>query len=498
MLADKEHFENLSFGIDQNKLEIINDSDLKPSIQLKNNLSINRAMIRQKYLSFTDQSSESLILFKGDSVLGYPHQLELVKNKFLDHNLILALPEFSSQLALNTLAKSLPTSALIVHALNEKEQLKQTFTTLKRRYLRAAKERRVNVLIIHPLFNLYTQNSIFEENLTFFKELNNELQAFGFKMQAPKLLSFYDYNPIKTWELYLISLLLLVSLLCSANLLFPLKKQISLLISTTYVLLIYLFQINNKETLWALCLSFLLATLVPFLSLALLFPLQSIKKNKTPYLKSLSFLIMIFLCALGGGLMISAMLSQPAFLLGIKRFIGVKTSFILPILATALYFYLRPERLKAIYYVFKRILFAPLRSAYLVLILFFLFIVILLVLRSDHQFSFIVPNFEKSFRELLENLFFARPRFKEFLIGYPFLMTGCYLYLKNIWRQLNWFFIVIGCVAPISIINSFCHVHTPLNISLYRSFLGFFLGFILSSTIILLINFFRKKENTLQ
>ena len=110
-----------------------------------------------------------------------------------------------------------------------------------------------------------------------------------------------------------------------------------------------------------------------------------------------------------------------------------------------------------------------------------IFFITLLILRSGNYFSMPQFIFEKQFREFLETIFFVRPRTKEFLIGYPFLILAFLLVDKKISRLWIWFFNMIGTVALISIINSFCHVHTPIDISIYRTLLGTILGFIVTA-----------------
>jgi hypothetical protein len=72
----------------------------------------------------------------------------------------------------------------------------------------------------------------------------------------------------------------------------------------------------------------------------------------------------------------------------------------------------------------------------------------------------------------------VRPRTKEFLIGYPLLWLALGGVLRGRVRGWTWFVAALGTVAPISVINSFCHVHTPLWITLQRSLWGLFLGFL--------------------
>ena len=127
-------------------------------------------------------------------------------------------------------------------------------------------------------------------------------------------------------------------------------------------------------------------------------------------------------------------------------------------------------------FVFRRLYYAPVRTAGLLSILFISVFILILILRSGNSFFLPTFGFETKFRELLENLFFVRPRTKEFLIGYPFLFLTFLLVDKKLSRSWIWFFNVIGAVALISLVNSFCHTHTPLNISLYRTCLGVVLG----------------------
>ena len=99
-----------------------------------------------------------------------------------------------------------------------------------------------------------------------------------------------------------------------------------------------------------------------------------------------------------------------------------------------------------------------------------------LIIRSGNFFVF--PRFliEEQFRQSLESIFYVRPRTKEFLIGYPFLLIAFMYVDGKISRLWIWFFNIVGSIALISVINSFCHLHTPLQVSLYRSVLGLLLG----------------------
>ena len=82
-----------------------------------------------------------------------------------------------------------------------------------------------------------------------------------------------------------------------------------------------------------------------------------------------------------------------------------------------------------------------------------------------------VSLYERKFRDILEKIFWIRPRFKD-LIGYPMLFLS-----QRFNKSWNFVLETLGTVGLVSTFNTFCHVKSPIFVSLYRSFLGFALGF---------------------
>ena len=72
----------------------------------------------------------------------------------------------------------------------------------------------------------------------------------------------------------------------------------------------------------------------------------------------------------------------------------------------------------------------------------------------------------------------VRPRTKEFLIGYPALIAGIAFALRGR-RQWAAPLIVIGSIGLVSALNTFCHIHTPIHLSLMRVFNGAVVGILL-------------------
>ena len=171
-------------------------------------------------------------------------------------------------------------------------------------------------------------------------------------------------------------------------------------------------------------------------------------------------------------------------MLGIKQFFGVKLSFIIPICLVGFYFYLKNAQKTSSFYLIYRLLKTPITLGTSIAVLLIGLIFTIYLLRSGNYVS--LPSGELFFRNLLENTLFIRPRMKEIWIGYPFLMFSFFLLHSESSLKWRWFFKSLACVAFISLLNSFCHFHTPPIISFYRSFLGLIIGNIIGISGIIL------------
>lgn len=119
-----------------------------------------------------------------------------------------------------------------------------------------------------------------------------------------------------------------------------------------------------------------------------------------------------------------------------------------------------------------------------------------ILVRSGNFPWLAVSGPERRMRDLLESIFFARPRFKEFLIGTPLLLHGLHQRAKDYWNlsavTTDRVLIILGMVGPASVVNTFCHLHIPLTLDLLRTIHGIWLGIVIYE-ITLLIPFFRGK-----
>ncbi|MBK8576411.1 MAG: hypothetical protein IPN90_12285 [Elusimicrobia bacterium] len=191
--------------------------------------------------------------------------------------------------------------------------------------------------------------------------------------------------------------------------------------------------------------------------------------------------------AVAAGLLVAALLATPSFALGFSVFRGVKLALLLP-LGMALFSLYRGDEI-------RHLLQENVTVGRLVLGLFVIGSVAYFVLRIGHGTVADASGMELLVRGHLETLLGVRPRFKEFLIGHPLLWFGFYLRLRlgegrgvlplgrrSFAQALRFFFhdarpfLLAGFIAPLSIVNTFCHAHTPLGVSLVRTFHGVWMG----------------------
>jgi hypothetical protein len=90
--------------------------------------------------------------------------------------------------------------------------------------------------------------------------------------------------------------------------------------------------------------------------------------------------------------------------------------------------------------------------------------VVLMLMRSGND-SLEVSSWERLFRSFLDNVLGVRPRTKEFLFAYPLMLLLLYYGCNNEFL----FLVPMAAVGQVSLVNTFCHLHTPVAVSLLRT-----------------------------
>jgi hypothetical protein len=102
----------------------------------------------------------------------------------------------------------------------------------------------------------------------------------------------------------------------------------------------------------------------------------------------------------------------------------------------------------------------------------------LMLVRSGNDSEISPSPLELALRHGLESALSVRPRFKEFLIGFPFMMLLPAL-LPAHRRAIGWLLALGIGVGIGDVIDTFSHLHTPLEVSLLRVVYGLVIGAII-------------------
>ena len=180
---------------------------------------------------------------------------------------------------------------------------------------------------------------------------------------------------------------------------------------------------------------------------------------------------------------IVGLLADRLFLIKADAFLGVKAVAIIPALVTTVVYGLslraterRPWRVAAREAGEGIVRFgtSPITLFQVVLAGAALAAFAIVVMRSGNDPGVGVSGFELKLRSLLDATMPARPRFKD-LVGHPALLTAFVLAARG-YRKAALPLLVVGAIGLSSMLDAFCHLHTPLPVSLARDGIAIAIG----------------------
>jgi hypothetical protein len=218
---------------------------------------------------------------------------------------------------------------------------------------------------------------------------------------------------------------------------------------------------------------------------------SDLRSDTSPYLKAAGLFVVAVAITAVGGLLIAGMLSSLPYLMQIAQFRGVKFAQLLPLLLVFLVTLGRTYGSRSVVAVSDRSHTRPgwpvLRSGLIAAadavvrywhagaIFLVLGLVAFMIMRSGNESAVEVSGLELKVRALLDQILVVRPRTKEIFFGFPALLMGLTLLLRSRPRTA-WVWLTFGVIGLISMTNTFCHLHTPLLVSLVRVVNGIWVG----------------------
>jgi len=422
---------------------------------------------------------ESLIIFDGDNVLGGTGSVRLTAETMSQLGLRYGWIEFAEQVGAASLAWLSPATTARVHSVEEEIQEVYSIDALVARYVRAARERSVRVIYLKPFLMATDNSDRVEKSLQLFSGVKGELESAGFTIGEPSLMGQVRAG--------IITLIAAVLLLAAGSILA--LKYLGLKLNPVWMIIIAILSFALWLVMGIKYVGLGIAIICPTLAVIWLVArfdgvwLEIRKLRITPLWPAIGCWFGAIAITLTGAFMIAASLVDEKILLGIDSFSGVKLALYLPVLIAAIVgaqVMLHAEK-KNLYDGVKWLLNVNLKIWIVILGLVGLISVFVLLDRSGNFPIVPVADWENQFRGWFENLLYARPRTKEMLIGHPALFLGLYLGFSRILirRELMYAGTVVGAIALTSMTNTFCHLHTPLILSLYRTFGGLIIGLII-------------------
>lgn len=194
----------------------------------------------------------------------------------------------------------------------------------------------------------------------------------------------------------------------------------------------------------------------------------------------ISTLALTLLCLALCGFVQTVLLSGLDYYLNSIIFRGIKLSLIIPIAYSAVAFVMIFNENTAEPFMKKviRCLNADIKVYWVIIAAAVGVVGAIYLIRSGNVTS--ISPIENFMRNTITQIMPARPRTKEFLVGWPSLMLLLY-YIKNTrCALLSWCFTVGASILFASVINSFCHVFTSASVIYMRLLNGFLIGMLIS------------------
>ena len=432
-------------------------------------------------LLFAREQGASLLIFAGDQVLGYRPCLQATAHNIQANAMRFGAIEFAKQAGAGNLMQAIPTHTVRVHSIGLAESLLLSPGEIVERLERAAQERNIRVLYLRAAG---TDTATLRDIL---QQLERRLHRAGYAIRESGARPFSALQP-PVWQFALVGLG--VGVLAGWALTLFRRGGVwafaPLLLGAAFALLC-LLPLGRKAVALAAALLFPTVGMAAMAWLARAdseSPLTPLEKGGegtgvggSTLLAAFAWqgarlMLVPFAWSLMGALHIVGLLAETPFLIKADQFAGVKLAHALPLLLVLAFY---TAWVVGRWDFWREWLARPVLLGQALLALVVLGAVGLMLIRTGNEAPGAVPDWELRLRALLESVMQVRPRTKEFLIGHPALVVGVWMLLTGRTRFLP-LVMFLATIGQVSVVNTFCHLHSPLLVSLQRTGWGILLG----------------------
>ncbi|MBQ9358272.1 MAG: hypothetical protein IJT95_01865 [Abditibacteriota bacterium] len=412
------------------------------------------------------------IVFNGDTILGYRSLAAPLGKELKKRQIYFGKVEFAKQKGEQKVAEENTEYLVIVHSITQAELATMAPETAIERYVKAVRERNVRILYLRPIDK---SGNALKSCCGFVSALAAGLNKAGYQVKPIHRTEPMPANALLKAVCGAGAAAMLVILLSIA---YNVRPSAQILLAAALTALFAYMCYKGGSLIKPVTLLLGIATPVCAVLAATRSPRDGSLRTGGPG-TALLCVLLAFAVTMAGALFNLALLSDTSYIMRNQVYSGVKIAhfaplFILSLLAVSGSLCSK-ESLKEQAARLRQVLSRPANWGYLILGAAALCITALMLARSGNDAGIGVSPLELRLRSLLDRIVYVRPRSKEFLIGYPSLLIGFTLLFKNI-RGWGSVFTVGGSIALISLFNTFCHIHTPVIISLIRSANGLWCG----------------------
>ena len=470
----------MGVGLPPDTVRLVQKSGLDVVARLQNHPALTEIGV-QAALSDLKHDGITRLICAGDEVYGFRGLIQYAARCIKSSGLVFGSIEFAKQKGDARMCEELDSEFVRVHSISPAEMAGMTPQMAVERFARAVKERSIRLCYVR--LPETSGESPVGSSLAFVSATSRDIRKAGYEMGTARPFGNMSRPPL---FLGLIALsvaagaVLLVGSLISLS---PIWKYGLLLIGLAAVAGLALDGEMGRRLL-ALASAFIFPTLGIAMLIGPHFNRGTFEKSAG--LKAVALFIGASAITLCGALLVAGLLSDRSYMVKVNQFVGIKAAHLLPILAVifimaaGLPIFGKPfskvweESAANI----RRAVNHPLFVWHALAVAVALGIIVLALLRTGNEPGVGVTGIELKFRSVLDRLMAVRPRTKEFLVGHPALLVGTALLLT---RRRGWGLplVALGVLGQVSLLNTFCHIHTPLNVSALRAANGLALGLLL-------------------
>jgi hypothetical protein len=487
-----DYFNAIALGIPTDQIELARRLALLMVPRFQNDERFGAPQIEALFdnvLRYDPKVSTAIFFGLSSQVVGYPDHLQDTAEAFKHHRFnfgsIETYDPSQVQKGNDTLARLIPGRTVRVQAIAKTELDKLKLDEVVARYVLGVRERNVRVVYLRPWGHQDGNLSIEATNVEMVKAIADDLKGAGFRLGRATPIRPYRGN---NRALVGIAALAVPSIFVVLLAALGWYRRWYAILAYALTIALYVAGVLAHRDAFARS-AIALAGALFFATAALLSLIPAwnerpAKRWSAQFLRSLGWTLTATGVALAGALVVVGVMSSPLAMEEIERFRGVRLVLALPPLI-ALLLYLFDKRFGSGVQRPRDVLLSPVLAYQLLAGIAIVAAGALMLVRSGNDSDVSPSTFELALRHLLTNVLSVRPRFKEFLIGVPCMMLLPAL-LPPHRRAVGWLLALGIGVGIGDVIDTFSHLHTPLEISLWRIVNGVIVGAIVGALAIAL------------